>query len=164
MSPDLVGVLVESGIKVVECYSERFCRQLRNAGSLKGDIVDPLEGAYQVARGRIIVEGIPEGWTGALKIIDKLLGDIDLFIVFHDLRRRGRKVRRGLRPRTLIVEYSKNRSLEVLVLSEGVRTSIRKLVEWSRASVRDGFYPVIAVVDDYGIITYYEARASTILQ
>ncbi len=157
---DLYARITGDILRLVRCLSVRFCNQMRSAGSLKEDVIDPLEGAYQLARGRIKVENVPSGWIGALEVVYRLVSDVDLFIVYYDLRRRGRRVKRGLRPRTLIVEYSRSRILEVLVLSEGRYTSLMEIADWSKSAARDEHLPVIAIVDDYGIVTYYEARAS----
>ncbi len=156
---------VEQGRVVIsECVSTRFCNQLRSAGALRGDNeVNVLEAAYQLVRGRLGVRGYEQGWLGGLRLISDLIGDIDYFIVYYDLRRRGRRVRQGVRPRTLIVSRGGARDYEVLVLSEGTPTSFGYLSEWSRLSVRDGFTPVVAIVDGYGIVAYYEARSVSTL-
>jgi len=144
---------------VEECVVERTCRLMEAHGSLVGGVLDPLEAAYQAARGRLEVGGVA-GWLAALTIVEELVGDFDLFIVYYDLRRRGRRVRRGVRPRTLVVEYTQARRAEVLVLSEGARVPLSRIVEWSELAAADDRDPVIAVVDSYGRATYYEARAS----
>ncbi len=161
--PDAVAEIRDDGLFLRDCLSQRFCNQLVGAGSMSEGRIDPLEGAYQVAKGRLEVEGVDSGWVGALEVARRLLRDVDLFLVYYDLRRRGRRVRRGVRPRTLIVSYSGRRMLEVLVLSEGRPTSVRRIVEWSKAAAKDDYEPIIAVVDDYGIVTYYSARASSSL-
>ncbi len=146
-------------LRLVDCLSERFCSQLEAHGSLRDGVIDPLEGAFQAARGRIIVDG-STGWPAALRVVEALIGDVDYFIVYYDLRRRGRRVRRGVRRRTLLVYYSPRRVAEVLVLSEGRRVTVESIIEWSRLASADGHEPVVAVVDSYGRATYYEARAA----
>ncbi len=158
-SYEAVAVVIEGRVRVRECIAERLCQQLRGAGAMSGDSVDVLEAAYQVVRGRLVVEGYGSGWAGALKLVNDLLGDVDLFIVYYDLRRRGRRVKRGIRRRTLHMIRGKE-VVEVLVLSEGTSTSVRELFEWSSLASGDDHVPVIAVVDGYGEVTYYEARAS----
>jgi len=155
---------VDNGKVIIkECLNKKLCNQLKNAGALRDNEVDPLEAAYQLVRGRISIEGFPQGWTGGIQLANKLLGDPDLFIVYYDLRRRGRRVTRGLRPRTLIVSRGESNQLEVLVLSEGSKTTFRDIAEWSRLAARDGYLPVVAVVDGYGVVTYYEARSTQAL-
>jgi len=147
------------GLVLAECIVERTCRLMEAHGSLAGGRLDPLEAAYQAARGRLEVEGVV-GWPAALLIIERLIGDFDLFLVYFDLRRRGRRVRRGVRPRTLVVEYTQSRKVEILVLSEGAHMPLSRIVEWSELAAADDREPVVAVVDSYGRTTYYEARAS----
>jgi len=144
---------------IVECLVERTCRLMEAHGSLAGGRLEALEAAYQAARGRLEVEGVT-GWPAAVRIVEELVGDFDLFLVYFDLRRRGRRVRRGVRPRTLVVEYTPARRVEVLVLSEGSRVPLSRVVEWSELAAADDREPVVAVVDAYGRATYYEARAS----
>ena len=152
-------VKVEDGIvKLVECRSERMCKLMEEHGSLYQGYLDPLEAAYQAVRGRVLL-GETSGWEAALKIISSTGVSVDLFLVYHDLRRRGRRVKRGMRPGTLLVDYG-GRKVEVLVLSEGVRVPLWKLFSWSRMASGDGYEPVVAVVDSYGRPTYYTARVS----
>ena len=155
-------VAVEGGVvRLVECRSERICRLMEEHGSLRDGVLDPLEAAYQAARGRVYLGGAT-GWEAALSIVSSTGVPVDLFLVYYDLRRRGRRVRRGVRPGTLLVDYG-GRKVEILVLSEGVRVPLWRLASWSRLAAGDGYEPVVAVVDSYGRPTYYTARASTSL-
>ncbi len=97
-------------------------------------------------------------WAEALGILGQSDVDFELFLVYYDLRRRGRRVRLGHRPRTLIFDVKPNRIAEVLVLSEGRPVKASDIVEWSRLAVSDSHEPVLAIVDEGGGITYYEAR------
>lgn len=101
-----------------------------------------------------------EGWGAALDVIRSLGLDLELFIVYYDLVRRGRKVRPGVRPRTLLYEDGAGRTYEVLVLNEGNSVSVESLVEWSRRAAADSHEPIIAVVDESGGVTYYQSRAA----
>lgn len=161
MDADLVVEVEGGGVRLVECRSERLCRLMEEHGSLRGGLVDPLEAAYQAVRGRVALGGAT-GWEAALRIVTAVGVSVDLFLVYYDLRRRGRRVRRGVRPGTLLVDYG-SRRVEVLVLSEGVRIPLWRLVSWSRLAAGDGYEPVVAIVDSYGRTTYYTARASTSL-
>ncbi|MGC9072427.1 MAG: tRNA-intron endonuclease family protein [Acidilobus sp.] len=100
-------------------------------------------------------------WPEALNTIGSLGLDFELFLVYYDLRRRGRRVALGRRPRTLLVEERPSRIAEVLVLSEGRPVKPSEIAEWSRLAVSDSHEPVLAIVDESGIITYYEARVVT---
>jgi len=147
-------VRAEDGrVVVVECRVERACRELDPSSP------DPLEVAYRVVRGVVEVEGSGSGWSPALSLLESVGVPVDLFLVFYDLRRRGRRVRRGVRPGTLIAEYG-SRRFEILVLSLGSRRRVGSLLDWSRLAAADDREPVIAVVDGYGSVTYYTARAA----
>ena len=151
----------EEGVRVAECFEERLCRLLEERGVLVGGVVEELEAAYLVAKCRASVGG-ECGWVRALSLLSAP-ESVDLFLVYYDLRRRGRRVVRGYRRRTLILYRGSSRPVEVLVLSEGSLVTIRELVEWSRLASGDGKDPVVAVVDGHGSVTYYEARAVTTL-
>jgi len=128
------------------------------------DVEEPLsvyEAAYLVYRGRAAFMG-ESGWGAAFRLLGAAGADVDVFFVFMDLRRRGRRPSVGLRRRTLVYRHGSGR-YEVLVLSEGYPVKLEDLVEWSRVSASDGYTPIIAVVDRHGIVTYYEARAVTSL-
>lgn len=119
--------------------------------------LDTLEAAYMAAAGKSPCPGV-EGWEGALRILEKEGVWMPLFLVYYDLRKRGRRARRGVRPNTLVYSHG-SRRVEVLVLEEGNAVSVGSLLEWSRIASGDGYTPVVAIVDRNGGITYYEARA-----
>ncbi len=119
--------------------------------------MDVYSAAYLVYRGKASFRG-SSGWGAAFSLLSEAGADIDLFFVYMDLRRRGRRPQVGVRKRTLVYQHGSNR-YEVLVLSEGYPVTLGSLMEWSRLSSSDGYMPVIAVVDRYGVVTYYEARA-----
>ncbi len=156
----ILGVKGE-GLRIVECFEERLCRILEDRGVLANGVLDELEAAYLIARCRARV-GVECGWVKAIEVLsgpDK----VDLFLVYYDLRKRGRRVVRGYRRRTLIVYRGSSRPVEVLVLSEGSLVTIGDIIEWSRIASGDGKDPVVAVVDGHGNVTYYEARAVSTL-
>lgn len=99
-----------------------------------------------------------EGWQKALRILEELKVDVELFLVYYDLVRRGKKVRVGLRERTLIYEDGSGRIYEVLVLREGERISVQQLIVWGRRASADSHEPLIAVIDENGGVTYYETH------
>jgi tRNA-intron endonuclease len=151
-------------IKVAACIDEAFCESLRRAGYLSEDgTLDPLEAVYQVSRGRAELEGCGGGWSCAIQMMAVLEIDLDLFTVYRDLRRKGRRPRKGFRRKTLLYERE-GRIYEVLVLSEGYVETLRSIIEWSRQAAADDHVPIIAVVDRTGLVTYYEARASRSIQ
>ena len=116
-----------------------------------------MDAAYTAATGKSPCPGI-EGWEGALRILELEGIWMPLFLVYYDLRKRGRRARRGVRPNTLVYSHG-SRRIEVLVLEEGDAVSVGSLLEWSRIASGDGHTPVVAIVDRNGGITYYETRA-----
>ncbi|MGC9209666.1 MAG: hypothetical protein ACP5FT_00100 [Acidilobus sp.] len=100
-------------------------------------------------------------WSQALAMIERSGLDFELFLVYYDLRRRGRRVSMGRRPRTLLIDEGSGRIMEVLVLSEGRPVKLSDIAEWSRLAVSESHEPVLAIVDENGGITYYEARVVT---
>ncbi len=97
-------------------------------------------------------------WQKAIKMIEDLHLDLETFIVYFDLRRRGKKVTVGPRPRTLLYNVTDNRTAEVLILSEGNYVKLMDIVRWSQRAVADAHEPILAIVDESGGVTYYEAR------
>jgi tRNA-intron endonuclease len=151
-------IVNENKIAIEKCLDQEFCANLVRMGfaDIKGN-VELLETLYLLASHKITIEG-KTGWEEALKYAMRFNVKLSLFMVYHDLRKRGRKVRLGTRPNTLILNLGSRRT-EILVLEEGVLMTLEDLAEWSRSSMSSGYEPVIAIVDRYGVITYYEARA-----
>ena len=158
-----IASLGDSKVVLTSCLDRDFCRSLERAGYLEAGALDPIEAAYQLSRDRILLEGCGTGWKCALKLLQDFSVDPDLFTVYRDLRRKGRKPKLGFRPRTLLYEHN-SKVYEVLVLSEGYVEKLSRIIEWGRQAAADNHVPIIAVVDRTGIITYYEARASRSIQ
>jgi len=97
-------------------------------------------------------------WAKAIRLIEQLGLDLETFIVYYDLKKRGKKVTIGPRPRTLIYSLGPGRAAEVLILSEGTYVKPMDIVAWSERAVADAHEPVVAIVDETGGVTYYEAR------
>jgi tRNA-intron endonuclease len=148
----------EGKVVIEKCLDQEFCANLVRIGvaDLRGN-VELLEALHLLATRRIAIEG-KTGWEKALKYARKFNIKLSLFMVYHDLRKKGRKAKLGTRPGTLILNIGSRRT-EILVLEEGVLMTLEDLAEWSRSSMSSGYEPVIAIVDRYGVITYYEARA-----
>ncbi|MCE4610720.1 MAG: hypothetical protein F7B17_01970 [Desulfurococcales archaeon] len=158
-----IASLKNSKVVVTACLDKDFCRSLERAGYLEDNTLYPIETAYQLSRGRLLLEGCGTGWGCTLRLLHDFSIDLDMFTVYRDLRRKGRKPRLGFRPRTLLYEHN-SKVHEVLVLSEGYVERLSKIIEWGRQAAADNHVPIIAVVDRTGIITYYEARASKSIQ
>lgn len=147
-------------IVLEKCFDQEFCVNMLKSGfiDLKGNI-DPLEAIHLLALGRISIDD-RTGWEEALRLIDRFNVGLSLFLVYHDLRKRGRRVKLGLRPNTLVLNMG-SRRVEVLVLEEGKLMTLSDLAEWSKSCIASGYEPVVAIVDRYGVITYYEARVTS---
>ncbi len=149
----------ERGVKVEACLDRETCSYWRRWGYFKNQkYLDVLEAAYQATVRSLIIDG-GTGWEKALELLYRYSEDLAVFIVYHDLRQRGRRVLRGIRKGTLIVKTG-GRDLEVLILEEGTTIKLEWLAEWSRIASGDGFNPIVAIVDRNGDVTYYEIRAS----
>jgi tRNA splicing endonuclease len=153
---DLAG----GAVKLVECQSTKFCELLQERGYLTGDVLDPLEAAYQASRGKVLLRDGSGGWQAFLRILEYSNVSLKIAIVYRILRSRFPEVRPWVRRSTLLARRrGESRSLEVLVLEEGESISIGGLIEWSEAAVKDGHDPVVAIVDRNGQATFYEARS-----
>ena len=78
--------------------------------------------------------------------------------VFNDLRRRGRIVAPGPRRNTLLVKLrrrSPNYDYYVLVAEERRPIRLATLMSFIEEALKNGWTPLIAVVDAYGDVTYY---------
>ncbi len=149
----------DNGVRVLKCLDREQCGSWARSGYLKRpNYLDALEAAYQASSNAIIVDG-DTGWRKAMEILYRFSESLAMFIVYLDLRSRGRRVIRGVRKDTLIVKMGKE-SFEILVLEEGSEVELEWLAEWSRIASGDGFNPIVAIVDRNGDVTYYELRAS----
>ena len=78
-----------------------------------------------------------------------------LFTVYYDLRHRGRRVRPGMSENDIVIE-DKSNPIRIFVAEENTELSLNTLLEWIEDSMKKGYKPIIAVVDMYGDVTYYE--------
>ncbi len=152
-----MGRLAKGGVEVVECRDRGFCTGLERDGYLSGGVITPLEAAYQCIAGGLELEGVGGGWGCGLRVVSGSGIWLPLFLVYLDLRRRGRKPKLGVRDNTLWVAVGGKR-LEFLVVEEGGLLSLDRLGGWSRLAAGDGYTPILAIVDRLGGVVYYEAR------
>ena len=144
----------------------------------KGRIVVVKKGE-KLREGRVSEEGVRELhpveaayllYTGRLRLVDEAGREVSfaelfrriqdgnlwiLFIVYTDLRKRGRKVRIGFKPNTLYIDRG-SETIEMLVLEENTYVSPQEVIEFVNSAVNKGYRPMIAIVDMYGDITYYD--------
>jgi len=117
----------------------------------------PVEAAYLLYIGKLRLRE-ESGRELSLEDMFKIIRDDNLwilFVVYTDLRRKGKRVRLSHTPRMLYVEHG-DKVIEMLVLEENTMVPSTDIVEFVRRAISRGFEPMIAVVDMYGDITYYE--------
>jgi len=146
--------LNKEGAFIKKCFNRDFCKQL---GLEENQRIDGLEAAYFLSIKKACIGG-RSGWDEALDFLEKLSVPLHLFIVYYDLRRRGRKVQRGLRDSTLLADVPGRKKIEVLILREGEEVKPSSISNWSELAVSDSYTPVVAIVDKNGEVTYYESR------
>ncbi|MFN4045724.1 MAG: SEN2-like domain-containing protein, partial [Acidilobaceae archaeon] len=147
-------------IEVEECLDTELCTGMAKLNLIEDSRVEPLEAAHQAALGRAAVDGV-SGWEAVVNVLQTFKIKLGMFLVYHDLRRRGRRVKRGARSGTLIVDLGREKLAEILVLEEGTPMTLEKLAEWSRGASASNHEPIVAIVDRAGVISYYEARATS---
>ena len=152
---------LDGKIVIKKCLEERLCKSLIQRGYIREGFLDPLEAAYQAWIGKLLLENL-KGWDAALMIMIENDIPLKLFIVYSDLRRRGRIVYSGPRKNTLITVLG-DKKMEILVLEEGETITVRGILDWSIIASGEDRRPIIAVVDRNGSVTYYEARVTSSL-
>ncbi len=75
------------------------------------------------------------------------------FSVYLDLRRRGKKPEPGLAQNELVLE---NERMRIYVFEENAPITPRKILELVERCLKQGYKVIVAVVDMYGDVTYYE--------
>ncbi len=87
-----------------------------------------------------------------------------LFEVYLDLRKRGRLPAPGPRPNSLLLRKSKKDprfTRYILVLEESRLINIEQLYSFVEEARKNGWDPLLAIVDRYGDITYYSVAPFT---
>ncbi len=148
-------------LRVSECLSQRLCNKLEEYGKLREGYIDPYEAGF------LVYKGIAEfdGRIGE-EAFEKIIGFIDDFLMFQvylDLRKRGKRVTRGPRKRSLLL-IEGSHIYEVHVMSEGETITPHDLAELSKYSLANARTPIAAIVDSTGIITYYSMAKSDIIK
>lgn len=124
----------------------------------EGSELDLLQACYLVYTGRARALDEEGREVGIRELFAKYArGDLwwILFTVFNDLVSRGRRVKRGYGDRDLVVEHE-GKAYRVFVTEEGASVPIVTLLSWIEGSQHKDLAPVIAVVDMYGDVTYYQ--------
>ncbi|MEM0340565.1 MAG: hypothetical protein QXN05_00090 [Acidilobaceae archaeon] len=160
----LVIVLSEGTLRAVNCEeAANICSSLRESNLMGPDYtLDKLEALYQLALGNSVYEN-EIGWNAVTKLLNKINVKLSVFLVYHDLRRKGRPVRTSPYPRSNLMLERSGKKIEILVLEAGSKVRLGDLVEWARLVQASNHTPVLAVVDELGVITYYEVLSSSAL-
>lgn len=116
----------------------------------------------------IIIDGIIlDSLEKTVKLFSSKYDDIwPSYEVYLDLRRRGRIVRPGLKPGTLVLLDKKTRKIThyILVLQQNVKIRMTYIKSFIEEALKNGWEPVTAIIDYYGDITYYTSRQLTVAQ
>ena len=115
-----------------------------------------------------VIEGVAEAYTedGRRLSVEELASIANrvnpsawlVVEVYSDLRRRGRIAVPGPRENTLLVKLSRRQrdySYYVLVLEERRPVSLRLILSFIEEARKNGWEPLLAIVDAYGDVTYY---------
>jgi len=165
---------VKSKVKVVlNDKLEGIVEDLRSAQSLYNEgygslecetlRLHPLEVAYLRYKDRI--EIFKNSKKVELSEFFEMLHNIDKlfwvkFVVYYDLKSRGRNVRPGFTENTLLLTPSKSpkepSNIIVFVVEESNLITLRKLIDWVEMASKNNKESIIAVVDRHGDVTYYE--------
>ncbi|MEN2999666.1 MAG: hypothetical protein ABDH61_03740 [Acidilobaceae archaeon] len=146
------------GRVLVDCRDEEFCKALEKQGYLEGGEMEALELLYQLSQEVVELNG-ESGWEALLHAARELSLRFSVFLVYMDLRKKGRWPRRSVRKDSLLLRLPSGKTGEVLVLEEGEGRRLEEVIEWVRAVQAMERVPLLAVVDKAGVISYYEARA-----
>ena len=149
------AVLTSEGRIVVTRGGERLREGRINEKGLRE--LHPVEAAYPVYTDRLKRRDELGQELGLEELFKRIDSDMlwILFIVYSDLRRKGKRVRPGPDPRVLYIERGDN-VVEMLVLEENSVVSPEEILQFIKRALSKGFEPMIAIVDMYGDITYYE--------
>ncbi|MGC8566164.1 MAG: SEN2-like domain-containing protein [Caldisphaera sp.] len=142
---------------IKECFIKDYCKQLEKYNIINDNRIDELEGIYLITIDKATINQ-KSGWSEAIELLRKMNLELHYYIVYYDLRKRGRRVWKGIRESTLIAEMPNQRKLEVLILKEGNEINPIKIANWSELAVADAHTPIVAIVDKNGEVTYYESR------
>ncbi len=126
-------------------------------------IVEALYLAYMGAARLIAGDGRELGFEDAMLLYSSVNPYAWVeFEVFHDLRRRGRLVVMGPRSHTLLMKKSRKSSgysTYILVMEESRSIPVTALANFVEEAMKNGWEPLLAIVDRYGDIIYYRVTS-----
>lgn len=117
--------------------------------------VDPALAFYLVYSGMADVVDENNNRIGFEEFVEKIQGRLkgSVFLVLMDLLKRGKKVVSGPSENELILVDEK---ANILVLDEDAVVRVDDLYNYVDRAIKQGYKLIIAVVDMYGDVTYYE--------
>lgn len=140
-------------IRVIECpQGIRYC-----SGKAPGDSVPLLVAMYMVYNGIAILQDC-EGRTLSFEELLKRINKRNIWIVFSvylDLVKRGRVVVPGSMDNELVLEGYKTK---IYVFEENSLVKPEHMIEIVERASRQDYRVVVAIVDMYGDVTYYEVN------
>jgi tRNA-intron endonuclease len=125
-------------------------------GVLKeGGSVDPILALHLVFNNIAKVEDESGMEVDLVRLIEKLQGNLSssALLVLLDLTKRGRKVVPGATENDLVLL---NEKVVIHVLDEDADISVEELYNMVDNAIKQGYRFIIAIVDMYGDVTYYE--------
>lgn len=155
MSKALFRIASDGRIEIVECPdSIRECSYMKRRGA------NPIMVAYLLYIGKAEVKDC-NGNPMDLEDLVKMFGGKSMWIVFStylDLRRRGKVPDLGAEPRELMLEKDR---MCIYVYEENAKVKPIELAALVERGLRRDCRVVIAIVDMYGDVTYYEVTKMT---
>ncbi len=133
-------------------------------GPLNNNKIHVIEALYLIYRGIANAfnrEGEPISFEELMRLysIDNPYAWVE-FETYLDLKKRGRHPIPGPRPHTFLLRRRKMEQKYthyVLVLEENRPISLETLYSFIREAFSNSWEPILAIVDRYGDLTYYEA-------
>jgi len=136
----------------------------RILGPLSNNRVHVIEALYLIYRGiakAFSKDGEPISFEELMRLysVENPYAWVE-FETYLDLRKRGRHPIPGPRPHTFLLRRRKMEQKYthyVLVLEENRPISLETLYSFIREAFSNSWEPILAIVDRYGDLTYYEA-------
>ncbi len=140
-------------------YLEKASMDIKNRFNLTElGYVDPIIALYLAynSNAKIVDEENRElDLDSIIKICEENNRALETFFVFLDLVKRGRKARPGIQGNEIVLEDEK---IRIYAIDENSKIGVRDLYALVDRSIKQGYRVIIALVDLYGDVTYYEVN------
>jgi len=140
-------------------YLEKASIDIKNRfGLSETGYVDPIIALYLAysSNAKIIdSENRELDLDAIIRICEENNRALETFFVFLDLVKRGKKVRPGIQGNEIVIEDEK---IRIYAIDESSRISVKDLYTLVDRSIKQGYRVIIALVDLYGDVTYYEVN------